>query len=427
MILDRGFFRDNPLPRACAGLTLAAALVACAPPAPPAGVPGAVASPPVPALGAGFSPSLAPPFQAASARADTLRPGVVHTAYTMPHGPWSVHLVELDPRACGAEWRAAKAMDRVVGRETTSSIVQRVGTAEGRPVLAAVNADFFLFDPPGVPVGPHVQAGRVFSSAMERSVFGITAAGEPRFGRTAIRGRFGAPAAGEHPIHHVNRPPPAQGITLYDGAIGVTTPVDTGVVELRVAPVPGLGWRLGERGRGVVLDVDTLPRGVPPGDGVVLAARGAAAGTLRALQPGDSVTWALASSDGEEYRELVGAFPHLLRGGEYVAEVPETLRERFGAARHPRTAVARRPDGTLLLLLVDGRQPETSVGMSLLELADLLLALGATDAVNLDGGGSSAMIVGGSLVNRPSDATGERAVANALLLLGPRPGECPHP
>jgi exopolysaccharide biosynthesis protein len=65
---------------------------------------------------------------------------------------------------------------------------------------------------------------------------------------------------------------------------------------------------------------------------------------------------------------------------------------------------------------VDGRRPGHSVGASFAESARIMRALGAADAVNLDGGGSTAMTVGGTLVTRPSDATGERPIADALVL-----------
>jgi len=68
---------------------------------------------------------------------------------------------------------------------------------------------------------------------------------------------------------------------------------------------------------------------------------------------------------------------------------------------------------------VDGRRQD-SVGMSLEELTDFMKALGASDALNLDGGGSTTLVVDGRVVNRPSDKEGERAVSNVLLLLGPK-------
>jgi exopolysaccharide biosynthesis protein len=65
---------------------------------------------------------------------------------------------------------------------------------------------------------------------------------------------------------------------------------------------------------------------------------------------------------------------------------------------------------------IDGRQPQHSVGINLNELAELLLELGATDAMNLDGGGSTTMFVNGKVVNKPSDKEGERNVSDAILV-----------
>ncbi len=73
-------------------------------------------------------------------------------------------------------------------------------------------------------------------------------------------------------------------------------------------------------------------------------------------------------------------------------------------------------DGKFLMVTVDGRQPGVSVGMNLQELAEYLLSLGAIDAMNLDGGGSTTMFLGGKVVNTPSDKEGERKVGDALLV-----------
>jgi exopolysaccharide biosynthesis protein len=70
-------------------------------------------------------------------------------------------------------------------------------------------------------------------------------------------------------------------------------------------------------------------------------------------------------------------------------------------------------NGFVWLAVVDGRQ-ETSVGMSFAELQRLADRLELTDALNLDGGGSSTMVVRGKIVNRPSDTAGPRAVSDAI-------------
>ncbi len=122
--------------------------------------------------------------------------------------------------------------------------------------------------------------------------------------------------------------------------------------------------------------------------------------------------------EGDGRTEAVGGFPDLLDGARRVGDLEVAARPAFAAARHPRTAVGWDDDGQVLwIVVVDGRRPPYSVGMSLPELADLFEALGTEEALNLDGGGSSALVVAGAPVNRPSDRTGERAVANALALV----------
>ena len=115
----------------------------------------------------------------------------------------------------------------------------------------------------------------------------------------------------------------------------------------------------------------------------------------------------------------VGGFPELLDGGRVAGDLGVAERPGFSAVRHPRTAVGLDTDtGRLWLVVVDGRQVPRSAGMSLPELADLFLSLGVEEALNLDGGGSSAMTLRGRLVSRPSDADGERRVGNSLWLVG---------
>ncbi len=135
---------------------------------------------------------------------------------------------------------------------------------------------------------------------------------------------------------------------------------------------------------------------------------------------GDSLYagWALPLHGTDGASEVVGGGPLLLDQGNPVGDLEVTERPSFAGGRNPRTAVGF-DGGThrLWLLVVDGRQAPHSVGMTLPELAELFEALGAAEAINLDGGGSSVIVVGGRVLNHPSDATGERAVVNALALV----------
>lgn len=136
------------------------------------------------------------------------------------------------------------------------------------------------------------------------------------------------------------------------------------------------------------------------------------------------VGWSVGREGGDGETEAVGGFPDLIDAGARVADLEVESRPTFAAVRHPRTAVGfDSTTETVWLVVVDGRQSPHSAGMTLPELATLFEALGTDEALNLDGGGSSALVVGDAPVNRPSDATGERAVVNALALVRD-PAQC---
>ncbi|MFF4276680.1 phosphodiester glycosidase family protein [Streptomyces sp. NPDC001536] len=129
--------------------------------------------------------------------------------------------------------------------------------------------------------------------------------------------------------------------------------------------------------------------------------------------------------------DIVSAAPTLVQNGRIHIDAAtegtlDPLDLSFGFAwsnvRQPRTLAGIDRHGRLLLATVDGRQPGVSEGFTLGEAARFMRSLGAVHALNLDGGGSSAMAVGGALVNVPSDATGERAVGDTVQVL-PRAGQ----
>ena len=166
-------------------------------------------------------------------------------------------------------------------------------------------------------------------------------------------------------------------------------------------------------------DTEVAPNAIAagryPGSGRNTRQTGAVAtfrGELFVVKADDLRSW-------ERYiaaEDVLTAGPMLLAGG-----VPEAVvSDSFNNTRHPRTAVGRRADGTVLLVVADGRS-EHAAGLSMEELQQVMTALACTDALNLDGGGSTAMVVRGEVVNHPSDnkqfdALGERIVANAICV-----------
>jgi hypothetical protein len=147
------------------------------------------------------------------------------------------------------------------------------------------------------------------------------------------------------------------------------------------------------------------------------------ADTLQSMSVGSSVVfgWSLGWPD---VFDTVGGNPTLIEDGR-VQKKSIYGSDSFVSGRHPRTAVAyNERTHKLFFVTVDGRQPKYSRGMSLAALTNFLRSrLGATDALNLDGGGSTTMVVDGRVRGRPSDGA-ERAVSSALVVLsGPDPGE----
>jgi len=135
---------------------------------------------------------------------------------------------------------------------------------------------------------------------------------------------------------------------------------------------------------------------------------------------GDSLSvgdWQLSARESDGVTEILSGFPALLAEGRWVDDLQQESRPGFAASRHPRTALGWDPLGQRIwIAVVEGRREGSAEGMTLPELAAFFQALGVTDALNLDGGGSSVMIVKGKRVSRSSDPGGERPVVNALLV-----------
>lgn len=135
---------------------------------------------------------------------------------------------------------------------------------------------------------------------------------------------------------------------------------------------------------------------------------------------GDSLRiagWTMVAGEPDGVTEVVAGYPALLEEGRWVGDLLQSERPDFARQRAPRTGVGLDLEGERLwLVVVDGRRGGSAEGMTLPELADLFRALGARSALNLDGGGSSVMVVRGEVASRPSDFQGERSVVNALVL-----------
>jgi hypothetical protein len=120
----------------------------------------------------------------------------------------------------------------------------------------------------------------------------------------------------------------------------------------------------------------------------------------------------------ETARDIIGGAGLLRHDGAPVSDwKAEALSsDAFTGVRHPRTMIGVDVQGRAWLVTVDGRLPNYSAGMTFDDLQRLAARLELTDALNLDGGGSTTMVVGGEVVNKPSDPGGVRPVSDALIV-----------
>jgi exopolysaccharide biosynthesis protein len=330
-------------------------------------------------------------------------------------GPWVINALRVDPSR--ATLKLVRALDEGVGLETVSSLVLRHGA------LAGINGGYFRTTGTfrGESVGLYLLDGKLISeSNNERAGMGLISSGktsEVVFGHLKFSGQLSAGRT-KHNVNGVNRPLLKDELIVFNPEFHRTTLTNPDGIEVVVR-------------RNRVVSVNDLKGSswIPP-DGYVISAVGSSREWAKAhLRKGSRVnfSWRLSPIDRDlehgtdenwrRARNIVGAGPQLIRAGKIdITDKQERMSPAFRTDLHPRTAIAKLASGKILLVTVDGRQPGVSAGMSLNMLAELLLELGAVEALNLDGGGSTAMVLKHKLVNHPSDQAGERPVSDAILV-----------
>ncbi|GGR46658.1 phosphodiester glycosidase family protein [Streptomyces roseolus] len=383
-----------------------------------------------------------------SATAGTPLPeGVGYREFEHGFGPGETSHVRVVSVRPDARARVAGAHGPALARTRT---VRETAVAGG--AVAAVNGGFFDVHTgrhhggyEGDAIGLYVEGGRLLSEATNGRAALLLGheAGRmsARIEEVSVRGRLRTDDNATRELDGVNRLP---GRVLGCGGVGGDRVADT--EEFMEAPYGGLctdaseivsftpEW--GERtpagppgSAEAVLDRDgrvievRRPAGGPvPEDGTTLYGIGSAAGWLREHAPrGSGVLrsvrlWDEAGRPVEgRVDTAVGGSHRLLRDGR-VTVGPTAAR----GIRAPRTLAGVTADGTLLLVTVDGRKPGVDSGATVQEAARLMASLGATAAVNLDGGGSTTMVVGGVVRNTPRGVDGsegvERPVADVLAV-----------
>ncbi|MEU6041365.1 phosphodiester glycosidase family protein [Actinomadura sp. NPDC047616] len=357
-------------------------------------------------------------------------------------GPWRVHVLTIDPRRFRG--RVAASLSAPLTSLNKVSELVRAGGA-----IAGVNGTYFTPQGKGGPAGLYALNGQVLSEADN----GRTAMILPEDGRNVrfagMSSRFTVRAEGgarreldglnrvpgevnncggvggdqptERPQHDVTCTDPDE-LVAFTARYGATGPSGAGAEAV-----------LDRHGR--VTELRETRGAAIPADGRTVQAVGTAADWLRAhARPGTRLSFTeRILADGRPVAlnprtSILGAGPRLVRDGRVWVNAygdglvhtgdDESFYYNWVLRRNPRTMAGVDAQGRLLLVAADGRAAGHSEGLSVDEAARVMKALGAVQAMNLDGGGSTTMArAGGALVNRPSDAAGERGVGDGILLL----------
>ncbi len=363
------------------------------------------------------------PGTAADLRSERMiGPGVKCIMLTRGAGPWVIRIIETDGESGYVRPGAVFASERGLRAAPVSEQAAKVAT-ETRYPIAGVNGDFFVKSPgpfAADPIGALVAGGEVISSPYPRSALLIGADGRYSLQRLRLAAWAARPDGVRRDVSGLNQPRAADDLVLYTPRFGLSSATNGQGTEAILTGI-ALPVHLNETYHARVTAVADRGDSPIPADGVVLSARGAAREFLRGLKAGDEVQFRLEFDPRVPAdTDVVGGGPTLLRDGRVVVgDDPEGFKPDVVAGRAPRTAVGfngRR----LLFVTVDGRHPGVSAGMTLAELAALLRELGCTDAINLDGGGSTTAWVRGAVINQPSDGR-ERRVADSLFLFSTAP------
>jgi hypothetical protein len=334
-----------------------------------------------------------------------------------PPGPVAVFLLRLDPERVRLD--AALSNGEVVDAERVPDIAAR------HNAIAAVNAGFFNVRN-GEPAGVLKIGGELVSdNGVSRGVVAIRSRPgrkpELEFDQASVRMALAFKAGGKD--HRIA----IDGLdtTRERGKLMLYTP---SYHEDTDTAANGIEWVIGGRPLAVTAIRHDAGRTPIPRGGAVLSFGGLELPPdLAALVVGTRVTFepvwksvhGLASSRFNDADHIVNGAGLLRRNGQPVTnwrEVENLNPLTFLDIRHPRTLIGVDRRGFIWLIAVDGRQLGYSLGMTFAELMKLADRLELRDALNLDGGGSTTMVVKGVVVNKPSDPSGARAVSDAIIV-----------
>ncbi|MGE5679956.1 MAG: phosphodiester glycosidase family protein [Bacillota bacterium] len=347
-------------------------------------------------------------------------PGVLYTKIRAASVPWNIDVLRIDLKNPYLKLETVKAKDKFKAYETTSSMAKR-RSYDGHYVVGAVNGDYYN-TADGSMTNIQIGQGQILRTPTKHTLIGFDDKNRPMIGFVNFDGKL-IKDGNAAKIHNVNANRGKDSLILYNYYWGATTFTDNSGSEALIRPLDG--WAVNDTlecivenvGAGVGNMAITSGRGVLSGNGT------AAAFIANNLHVGDTVKILQGITPGlSRLMEMLGGRPKMVNKG--INYVETALKSETGSStytREPRTAAGISQDSTYLYLItLDGRTPN-SVGATLDELAEVMIRLGVYTGLNLDGGGSTTMVVRHSIMNYPSSSGVERAVGNCLLIVSSAP------
>jgi hypothetical protein len=361
-------------------------------------------------------------------------PGVVHKKIIEPHEPWTINVLEVDLSNPLIRMESVKAGDYLGGQNPVSAQAANHGYP-GHVAVGATNGDYWS-GTTGYPINAQVVEGEMVkletvtpSNPIYWPAVGFNAQNQPSITVNSYTGMV-LTQLGSLNITEVNYSRSSNALILYNRFMGNSTGTNSSGTEILIAPIEE--WAVNDTVDCIVEQIaqNSGNMTIPDGKAVLSASGSSATQIYSLLAVGDTVRIFLGLSPSiRPLKYLVGGFPTIVKDGtNYAVQgyYEEGGASTFHTDLHPRTGVGFSADSSkLFMITVDGRQ-EISRGMNLIELADFMVGLGVYKGMNLDGGGSTTMVVRGAVQNSPSDGS-ERYVRNALVAFSTAPeGELAH-
>ncbi|MCS3797788.1 phosphodiester glycosidase family protein [Niastella sp. OAS944] len=353
-----------------------------------------------------------------------MSPGVVYKHYKTTSPIRRIHLMEIDLTESTVNLQAVKAGDTINGAEETVPVMYKAhDNFRAHDVTAAINSDFFTSNLT-IKNTRHMMIGDgeiLYDTMLNRTVFGITESRSPFI--TKLNGAYSVTAgATTRSIDHINRYGGTDQLVMYNRFKGDSTHTKPGGTEIKIVPVNGIGdWKANATISCKVLAKSTTGNMAFDSGQAVLYGLGTAQTFLNNLNVNDVISLNLQVIDNStgitNIKQLSGGWLKLVNDGvNYVAISRADENGPIPDSMAPRTAIGyNQAKNKIYFVVVDGRRPGISEGMTLPQLADFMIFSGSYQALNFDGGGSSTMMGSDMLKNLPSDAGGARKIASCLL------------